>query len=95
MKFNPVRDRVIVKEIDGETQTKSGIYIPDTATEKSGQGNVVAVGTGHLLDNGTVVILEVKSGDKVLFNHQSGQTVKVDGEEYRILRESEILAVIE
>ena len=95
MKFNPVRDRVVIKELDGETQTKSGIYIPDTATEKPGQGNVVAVGTGHLLENGNVVTLEVKTGDKVLFGQHSGQTIKVDGEEYRILKEEEILAVIE
>ena len=95
MKFNPVRDRVVIKELDGETKTKSGIFIPDTATEKPGQGNVVAVGTGHLLDNGNIVTLEVKTGDKVLFGQYAGQTVKVDGEEYRILKEEEILAVIE
>lgn len=95
MNFNPTRDRLIVKEFDGETQTKSGIFIPDVATEKPNQGIVVAVGTGKVLANGTVVPMEVKVNDKVIFGQQVGQTVKVDDVEYRILKEEDVLAIID
>lgn len=95
MKIKPIRDRIVVKSIPKETQTQSGIVIPDTATEKPMQGDVLAVGTGRIAENGSIVPLTIKAGDKVLYGQHSGQTVKIESEEYLILREEEIMAVVE
>ncbi|HSJ95943.1 MAG TPA: co-chaperone GroES [Myxococcota bacterium] len=94
MKIRPLHDRILVKRIEEETTTKGGIIIPDTAKEKPQEGRVVAVGTGKLLEDGTVRPLDVKSGDKVLFGKYSGNEVNLDGEEHVIIREEDVLAVI-
>ncbi len=93
MKLSPLGDRIIVKAMETEEKTKSGIVLPDTAKEKSQEGNVVAVGTGRVLDNGTRLTPEVKVGDKVIFSKYGGTDIKVDGEEYLILNERDILAI--
>lgn len=93
-KLKPLRDRVVVKLIETEAVTSFGLVIPDTATEKPTQGEVVEVGTGGFAKDGTIVPLVVKPGDKILFSKHAGQTLKVDGEEYHILREEEIVAII-
>jgi chaperonin GroES len=90
----PLGDRVIVKPLPQEEITKGGIILPDTAKEKPMQGEVLAVGNGKLLENGTKVPMEVKIGDKVLYGKYSGTEVKIEGEEYLIVKESEILAII-
>jgi chaperonin GroES len=95
MQIRPVHDRVIVKRLEEERKTASGIVIPDTAAEKPEQGEVKAVGSGKRQDNGTVWPIDVKIGDRVLFGKYSGQTVKVDGEELLVMREEDIMAVIE
>jgi chaperonin GroES len=95
MKIRPLHDRVIVKRLEEERKTASGIVIPDTATEKPDQGEILAVGKGKALEDGSVRALEVKVGDKVLFGKYSGQTVKVDGEELLVMREEDIMGVIE
>ncbi|QWT46485.1 co-chaperone GroES [Azospira inquinata] len=95
MKIRPLHDRVIVKRLEEERKTASGIVIPDAAAEKPDQGEVVAVGNGKLLDNGEVRKLEVKVGDRVLFGKYSGQTVKVDGQEVLVMREEDLMGVIE
>ena len=95
MKIRPLHDRVIVKRIEEERKTASGIVIPDTAAEKPDQGEIVAVGTGKILDDGKVRPLAVKAGDRVLFGKYSGQTVKVHGEELLVMREEDIMGVIE
>jgi chaperonin GroES len=95
MKIRPLHDRVIVKRVEEERTTASGIVIPDTATEKPDQGEIVAVGNGKVLDDGSVRKLEVKVGDKVLFGKYAGQTVKVSGEELLVMREEDIMGVIE
>jgi len=95
MNLKPLGDRVVVKTIEEEEKTAGGIVLPDTAKEKPQKGEVIAVGTGKLLDNGERVALEVKVGDKVIFAKYGGTEVKVDGKEYLILRESDILAVSE
>ena len=94
-KFRPLHDRVVVKRIDAEEKTKGGIIIPDSAKEKPSQGEVVAVGNGKVNDDGTVRKLDVKVGDRVLFGKYSGTEVKLDGEERLIVREDDILAVLE
>ena len=94
MKLRPLHDRVIVKRLENETKTASGIVIPDNAAEKPDQGEVLAVGNGKILEDGKVRALDVKVGDKVLFGKYSGQTVKVDGEELLVLREDDVMAVI-
>ncbi len=94
MKFRPLKDRIIVKRIEEEETTAGGIVIPDTAKEKPQEGKVIAVGNGKTLDNGTKVALDVKAGNKILFGKYSGTDIKIDGEEYLILREDEVLAVI-
>ncbi len=91
--IKPLGDRVVVKPSPQEEKTKGGIVLPDTAKEKPQKGEVVAVGQGKLLENGQRVALEVKVGDKVIYSKYGGTEVKVDGEEYLILRESDILAV--
>jgi len=95
MKIRPLHDRVIIKRIKEEEVTKGGIIIPDTAKEKPSEGKVIAVGNGKLLENGTLKTLEVKAGDKVLFGKYAGTEVKIDGEEHLIMREDDIIAVVE
>jgi chaperonin GroES len=95
MKIRPLQDRVIVKRIEEEEKTKGGIIIPDTAKEKPMEGKVIAVGKGKVLEDGKVHALDVKAGDRVLFGKYSGTEVKIDGEEHLIMREDDILGVIE
>jgi chaperonin GroES len=95
MKIKPLNDRVIVKRIEEEEKTKGGIIIPDTAKEKPSEGKVVAVGSGKLLDDGKRQPLEVKKGDKVLFGKYAGTEVKIDGQEHLIMREDDIIAIVE
>ncbi|HAV36893.1 co-chaperone GroES [Telluria sp. B2] len=94
MNLRPLHDRVIVKRLDQETKTASGLIIPDAAAEKPDQGEVLAVGNGKVQDNGQVRALEVKVGDRVLFGKYSGQAVKVDGQELLVMREEDIMAVL-
>ncbi len=94
MKIKPLRDRVIVRRLNEEEKTRGGIIIPDTAKEKPQEGEVVAVGSGKVLEDGKIVPLEVKKGDKILFGKYSGTEVKVDGEEFLMMREDEILGVL-
>lgn len=93
--IKPLGDRVVIKVLEGETTTKSGIVLPDTAKEKPQQGEVVAVGTGKVLDNGQRVALDVKVGDKIIFSKYAGTEVKVEGQEYLIVSERDILAIVE
>lgn len=93
MVLKPLADRVVVKPIQAEEKTKGGIVLPDTAKDKPQEGEVIAVGTGRILDNGTKIPLEVKVGDRVVYSKYSGSEIKIDGEEYLIIRESEILAI--
>ena len=95
MKIRPLHDRIIVKRLEEERKTASGIVIPDTAAEKPDQGEVQAVGTGKKTEDGKVLPLDVKVGDRVLFGKYSGQTVKVQGEELLVMREEDIMGVIE
>ena len=95
MKFRPLHDRVVVKRVDSETKTAGGIIIPDTAAEKPQQGEVIAVGPGARGDDNELVALDVKTGDRVLFGKWSGTEVKIDGEELLIMKESDILGVLE
>jgi chaperonin GroES len=95
MKLRPLHDRVIVKRLENETKTASGIVIPDNAAEKPDQGEVLAVGPGKRNDKGDFVALNIKVGDRVLFGKYSGQTVKVDGDELLVMREEDLFAVIE
>jgi chaperonin GroES len=94
LKMRPLGDRVIIKPLPQEEITKGGVYLPDTAKEKPMQGEVIAVGTGKILENGTKVPMEVKQGEKVLYGKYSGTEVKIEGEEYLIVKESEILAIL-
>ena len=95
MALRPLQDRVIIKRLDNERTTASGIVIPESAAEKPDQGEVVAVGPGKITDNGTLIAFVVKVGDKVLFGKYAGQAVKVDGEELLVINEDDILAVVE
>jgi len=95
MKIKPLHDRVIVKRVEEEQTTKGGIIIPDTAKEKPAEGLIIAVGNGKLSDDGTRQALEVKEGDKVLFGKYAGTEIKINGEEHLIMREDEIIAIIE
>jgi chaperonin GroES len=95
MKLRPLHDRVIIKRLDNERKTASGIVIPDSAAEKPDQGEILAVGNGKVGDDGKVRPLGVKVGDKVLFGKYSGQSVKVEGEELLVMREEDIMAVVE
>ena len=94
MKIKPLRDRIIVRRLSQDEKTKGGIIIPDTAKEKPQEGEVIAVGNGKVLDDGKVVPLELKKGDKILFGKYAGTEIKVDGEELLIVREEEVLGVI-
>ena len=95
MKIRPLHDRVVVRRLEEETKTAGGIVLPDSATEKPSQGEILAVGSGKLLDDGSVRALGVSVGDKVVFGQYGGSTVKIDGEELLILSESEIFGVLE
>lgn len=95
MFIRPLYDRIIVKRVEQQRTTASGIVIPDTAAEKPEQGEVVAVGSGRLLQDGSVRPLQVKTGERVLFGKYAGQTVKIDGEEFLVMREEDVLGVIE
>ncbi len=94
MNLKPLADRVVVKVLEAEEKTASGIVLPDKAKEKPQEGEVMAVGAGKVLDNGTKLDMEVKVGDKVIFSRYAGTDVKVDGEEYLILRQDDILALV-
>jgi len=95
MKIRPLHDRVLVKRLAAETKSSGGIVIPDTAAEKPIKGEVVAVGKGKLLENGELRPLDLQNGDKILFGKYSGTEVKIDGEEYLVMREDDIMAVID
>ena len=95
MKFRPLHDRVVVRRVEAEEKTKGGIIIPDTAKEKPQEGEVVAVGPGARDESGKIVPLEVKAGDRVLFGKWSGSEVRIDGEELLIMKESDIMGVVE
>lgn len=95
MNLKPIKDRIVVQVSEAETQTKSGIFIPDAATEKPSQGEVLAAGNGRVTKDGTVVSMDVKIGDRVLFNKHAGQSVKVNDKEYLILKEDDVMAIVE
>ncbi|NND60069.1 MAG: co-chaperone GroES [Gammaproteobacteria bacterium] len=95
MNLRPLHDRVIVKRVDEETKSPGGIVIPDTAAEKPSRGEIVAVGNGKLLDNGDIRPLALKKGDTVLFGKYSGTEVKIEGEEVLVMREDDVMAVLE
>jgi chaperonin GroES len=95
MKFRPLHDRVVLRRIEGDDKTKGGIIIPDTVKEKPQEGEVIAVGPGARDESGKVVALELKAGDQVLFGKWSGTEVKIDGEDLLILKESDVMGVIE
>ena len=94
MKLRPLQDRILVQRVEEETTTKGGIIIPDTAKEKPAEGKVVAVGNGKLSDDGKRVPLEIKNGDRILFGKYAGTEVKIDGAEYLIMREEDVLGVL-
>ena len=94
MALKPLGDRIVIKTLDAEGKTKSGLVLPDTAKEKPQEGKVLAVGTGRLLDDGAVKALEVKNGDRVLYGKYSGTEVTIEGEDYLILREEDVLAIV-
>ncbi len=95
MKIRPLNDRILVQRLEGEEKTKGGIIIPDTAKEKPAEGKIIAVGNGRLNDKGDRVPVEVKVGDRVLFSKYGGTEVKIEGTEYLIMREDDILGVVE
>ncbi len=95
MNIRPLHDRIIVKRMQEEEKTKGGIIIPDTAKEKPFEGKVIAVGDGKVKEDGTKVPMEVKKGDKILFSKYAGSEVKIDGEDYLIMKEEDVLAIIE
>ena len=94
MKVRPLQDRLLVRRVEEEQKTKGGIIIPDTAKEKPVEGEVIAVGTGKVLDNGKLHPLEVKAGDRVLFGKYAGNEIKLEGVEHLILREDEVLGIV-
>src|SRR5881398_3908860 len=95
MKFRPLHDRVVVKRVEEEGKTKGGIIIPDTAKEKPSEGEIIAVGPGGRDENGKLIPIDIKAGDRVLFGKWSGTEVKIDGVDYLIMKESDIMGVIE
>ncbi|HIE56157.1 MAG TPA: co-chaperone GroES [Chromatiaceae bacterium] len=95
MNLRPLQDRILVERVEEQEKTKGGIIIPDTAKEKPAEGKVVAVGQGKVADDGNRIALEVKVGDRILFGKYSGNEVKIDGEDYLIMREDDVLGVIE
>jgi len=95
MKLRPLQDRILVKRVEEEEKTKGGIIIPDTAKEKPAEGKVIAAGNGKTGEDGKRIALEVKKGDRILFGKYSGTEVKIEGEEYLIMREDDVLGIIE
>jgi chaperonin GroES len=95
MKLRPLQDRILVQRVEEEAKTKGGIIIPDTAKEKPAEGKIIAVGNGKVSDEGKRIPLELKKGDRILFGKYAGTEVKVDGEEYLIMREDDVLGVVE
>jgi chaperonin GroES len=95
MKLRPLQDRILVQRVEEETTTKGGIIIPDTAKEKPAEGKVIAVGNGKVGDDGKRIALEVKKGDRILFGKYSGTEVKIEGDEYLIMREDDVLGIID
>jgi len=95
MGFRPLHDRVLVRRVESDVKTAGGVIIPDTAQEKPMEGEIVAVGTGHKADDGKVTALDVKAGDRVLFGKWSGTEVKIDGEDLLIMKESDILGILD
>jgi len=95
MKIRPLYDRIVVKRIEQKEQMQGGLYIPDSAKEKPQEGEVVAIGKGKRLDDGRVVPLDVQVGDRILFGKYSGSDIKMDGEEYMIMREDEVLGILD
>ena len=95
MKFRPLHDRVVIRRAEGDIKSKGGIIIPDTAKEKPQEGEIIAVGSGARDESGKVVALDVKKGDRILFGKWSGTEVKIDGQELLIMKESDVLGVIE
>ncbi|WP_207460442.1 co-chaperone GroES [Azospirillum sp. SYSU D00513] len=95
MKFRPLHDRVVVKRLESDTKTKGGIIIPDTAKEKPQEGEVIAVGAGARDESGKIVALDVKAGDRVLFGKWSGTEVKIEGQDFLIMKESDIMGIVE
>jgi chaperonin GroES len=95
MNLKPIKDRIVIRVLEAETQTKSGIFIPDAASEKPTQGEVLAAGGGRVTEDGVTIPMDVKVGDRVLFNKHSGQAVKADGEEFLILREDDVMAIVQ
>jgi chaperonin GroES len=93
--IRPLNDRIIVRRMEEQEQMRGGLYIPDTAKEKPQEGEVLAVGNGKLLDNGQRIAIDLKSGDRILFGKYAGTEIKLDGEEYLILREDDVLGVVE
>lgn len=94
MALKPLGDRIVIRTLDAQGKTKSGLVLPDTAKEKPQEGKVLAIGTGRLLDDGTVKALEVKNGDRVLYGKYAGTEVTIEGEDYLILREEDVLAIV-
>lgn len=94
MKFRPLHDRVLVKRIESEEKTKSGIIIPDTAKEKPQEGEIIAVGSGTRKEDGSLIALDVKAGDRVLFGKWSGTEIKIDGDEFLVMKESDIMGIL-
>ena len=95
MNFKPIRDRIIIRLLEAETATKSGIIIPDAAQEKPSQGEVVAAGPGRVTEDGVLIPTEVKTGDRVLFGKYAGTAVKIEDQEYHILKEDDVIAIVE
>lgn len=95
MNLKPTRDRIVIKVLEAETMTKSGLVIPDAATEKPNQGEVLATGEGRITEDGTLVPMEVKAGDRILFGKNAGHPIKIDGEDYHILKEDDVMAIVE
>jgi chaperonin GroES len=93
--IRPLNDRIIVRRLEDQEQMRGGLYIPDTAKEKPQEGEVLAVGNGKLLDNGQRIAIDLKAGDKILFGKYAGTEIKLDGDEYLILREDDVLGVVE
>lgn len=95
MKFRPLHDRVLVKRVESEEKTKSGLIIPDTAKEKPMEGEIISIGTGIRSENGTITALDVQPGDRVLFGKWAGTEIKIDGEDFLVMKESDIMGVLE
>ena len=92
--IRPLNDRIIVRRVEDQEQMRGGLYIPDTSKEKPQEGEVIAVGNGKLLDNGTRIAIDIKAGDKVLFGKYAGTEIKIDGDEFLMMREEDILGII-